>query len=441
MTASARRRLVCWVLAAVIVAAGLVPVMVDQLVLATPKHWQVDLSVYRAAGESVLRNHPVYDVLAAPQFLPFTYPPIAAICAVPLTLVSFTVAGWCWFLLQAAACVLIASYAVAPLARRAGAWAPLVCAAASAISFYLLPVHDGLRFGQVDAFLVLMVLVDLRRPRWWRRVPEGVLIGVATAIKLTPGMFIVHLLVTGRRREAAQAVVAAIAATFVGLVLLPQASIVYWGGALLDSSRLGPNDGTSNQSLRGMLLRLGPEGATGTALWLVLVVIVLVVGLWLARAAYLRGSWHGTSTIPLLPGTRRTRDGRGAPERPRGSEHRGDVRLQVALVGMVTVLVSPVSWIHHFNWIVLVIGALLGAGRDRRDIVAAAAVCVVFLLDLPWWGQWILVGPGQTFPEDSNGNPWGVLMNNSYGLMALVCLGLLAWAMRRRASMSKSGDG
>ena len=65
-----------------------------------------------------------------------------------------------------------------------------------------------------------------------------------------------------------------------------------------------------------------------------------------------------------------------------------------------------------------------------RRVVAGLVVCVVFILHLPWWGQWTLVRTGQDFPADSNGNPWGLLMNNSYGLMALVCLGLLTWAMR-----------
>ncbi len=437
MTTSARRRLI-WALSAIIVAAGLWPVLLTQLVQASPQHWQVDLSVYRGAGRSVLDARQIYEYLAPPQFLPFTYPPFAALLAVPLALVPFTVAGWCWFLAQAVADVAIASYAVWPFARRAGAWAPVVCAAASAVTFHLLPVHDGLRFAQVDAFLLLAVIIDLRRPRWWRRVPPGLLIGLATAIKLTPGLFIVHLLLTGRRREAGNAVVAAVGATFVGLILLPRATLAYWGDALLDSSRLGPNYGTSNQSLRGLLLRLGPGGITETVLWALLVVAVLVVGMGLARTAYL-GPIRPDPTPPsarFVPGCRMVGDTKRALgrlfTRVRASAGRDEqVRLEVALVGMVTVLVSPVSWIHHFVWIVLVVGALLGTGRDVRRVVAAVAVCVVFLLDLPWWGQWRLVPDGQAFPADSNGDVWGVLMNNSYGLMALVCLGLLAWSMRR----------
>ncbi|WP_186525938.1 glycosyltransferase 87 family protein [Leekyejoonella antrihumi] len=392
MTASTRRRLLWWALAIAIIAGGLTPTILKQLVQATPQHWQVDLSVYRQAGVSNLRGRAVYDYLAPPQSLPFTYPPFASILAIPLAIVPFKVAGWCWFFVQAAADVAIAGYAVRPLLRRAGPRAPLVLAVAAVASFYLLPVNDGLRFGQVDAFLLLACLLDLHRPPWIARLPQGVLIGVSTAIKLTPGMFIVQLLVTRRWRAAAWAIGAAAGTTGLGALLLPSASFAFWGGALEDTSRLGPNDGTSNQSLRGMLLRVGPGGLWGTAIWAVLVVVVLIVGLGLARAAYARR----------------------------------DTIAEVALVGLVTVLVSPVSWIHHFDWVVLIIGVLLGAGRSRRRVMLAALVYVGYLLDLPWWGQWRLVATGQSFPQQSNGNPWGVLMNNGFGLLALVCLVIFA---------------
>ena len=130
---------------------------------------------------------------------------------------------------------------------------------------WLHPVSDGIRFGQVNAFMVLACLMDLREPRpgLVRRVPRGVLVGLAMAVKLTPGVFVVHFLVTKRWKEAATAVGTAVAVTIGMWVLLPQASFAFWGGALQDPARLGPNGGTSNQSIRGFLLRVGPEGIAG----------------------------------------------------------------------------------------------------------------------------------------------------------------------------------
>ena len=116
------------------------------------------------------------------------------------------------------------------------------------------------------------------------------LIGVATAVKLTPGVFVVHLLVTRRWREAATAVGTAAGVSLAAWVLLPQASFTYWGGALQDPARLGPNAGTANQSMRGLLLRVGGDGAVGTAVWVALVLLVGVLGFALARRYFRAGT-------------------------------------------------------------------------------------------------------------------------------------------------------
>ena len=96
-------------------------------------------------------------------------------------------------------------------------------------------------------------------------IPPGVLVGLAMSIKLTPGVFVIHYLVNRRWKEAATAVGTAVAVTLGSWVLLPEASFAFWGGALQDPARLGPNAGTANQSIRGFLLRVGPDGLAGTA--------------------------------------------------------------------------------------------------------------------------------------------------------------------------------
>jgi alpha-1,2-mannosyltransferase len=329
-----------------------------------------------------------------PQLLPFTYPPFAAVLALPLALVPFGVAGWLWTALQVAATAAIVWYAGWRLIHRTGAWAPLTLAVLTAPMLWLHPVSDGIRFGQVNAFMVLACLMDLRRPRpgLLRRVPPGVLVGLAMSIKLTPGVFVIHYLVNRRWREAATAVGTAVAVTLGAWVLLPEASFTFWGGALQDPARLGPNMGTSNQSLRGFLLRVGPEGLPGTVIWLVCVAVVAVVGFHLARRAYLAG----------------------------------DSISEVAAVGLMAVLLSPVAWIHHLHWMVVVIFAILGADplRDRRRLVAAGILTAWFLCRLPWWGISWLNHP--EWPE----LPGRVLQNaDTFG--ALLALGLLGWSLSR----------
>ena len=122
---------------------------------------------------------------------------------------------------------------------------PITLALLTAPMLWLHPVSDGIRFGQVNAFMVLACLMDLRRPRpgLLRRVPPGVLVGLAMSIKLTPGVFVVHYLVNRRWKEAATAVGTAVAVTLGTWLLLPEASFAFWGGALQDPSPAGAEHG------------------------------------------------------------------------------------------------------------------------------------------------------------------------------------------------------
>jgi alpha-1,2-mannosyltransferase len=392
-----------WGLAAALVLLAALPVVLRYLVYWPIDQWQVDVEVYREAGVSVLTGRPVYSAMTeAPQLLPFTYPPFAAVIAIPLAFLPFGAVGWLWTAAQVAATAAIVWYAGWRLIHRTGTGVPIALALLAAPMMWLHPVADGIRFGQVNAFMVLACLMDLRRPRpgVLRRVPPGVLVGLAMSIKLTPGVFVVHYLVNRRWREAATAVGTAVAVTLGTWVVLPEASFAFWGGALQDPNRLGPNMGTSNQSLRGFLLRVGPEGLAGTVLWLACVAVVGVVGFWLARRAWLAG----------------------------------DSISEVAIVGLMAVLLSPVAWIHHLHWMVVVIFAVLGSDplRDRRRLLAAAVLTGWFLCRMPWWGISWLNQP--TWPE----LPGRVLQNaDTFG--SLLALVLVGWSLSRTIPLRTHG--
>lgn len=386
----------------VVLLAAAVPVL-RYLVFWPMDQWQVDVEVYREAGVSVLTGRPVYSTMTeAPQLLPFTYPPFAALLAIPLAFLPFGVVGWLWTLAQVAATTAIVWYAGWRLIHRTGSLAPLTLALLTAPMLWLHPVSDGLRFGQVNAFMVLACLMDLRSPRpgLLRRIPAGVLVGIAMSIKLTPGVFVVHYLVNRRWKEAATAVGTAVGVTVGSWLVLPDASFTFWGGALQDPARLGPNAGTSNQSIRGFLLRVGPDGLAGNVLWLVLVAVVGVVGYALARRAY----------------------------------RAGDSISEVAAVGLMAVLLSPVAWIHHLHWMVVVVFAVLGAQplRDRRRVAAAAAITVFFLGRMPWWGiSWLNQPDWPRWP--------GRVLQNADTFGSLLALGLLWWALHLPAGVRRAG--
>ncbi|HQY97856.1 MAG TPA: glycosyltransferase 87 family protein, partial [Phycicoccus sp.] len=178
-------------LAAVLVLLAATPAILRYLVFWPLDQWQVDVEVYRQAGESILTGRPIYEAMTeAPQLLPFTYPPFAGLLALPLALMPFGAAGWVWTFAQVAATTAIVWYAGWQLLERVPVWWRAVgLALLTAPMIWLHPVNDGIRFGQVNAFLVLLCLLDLRRPRpgLVRRIPPGVLVGIAMAIKLTPG--------------------------------------------------------------------------------------------------------------------------------------------------------------------------------------------------------------------------------------------------------------
>jgi alpha-1,2-mannosyltransferase len=387
----ARRTAGIWALAVLIVAGGLAPLVRHYLVTWPQDQWQVDLEVYRQAGTSVLYGRHVYDVLTEPpQLLPFTYPPFAAVLAVPIALIPFTTAAWLWTIAQIAASGATVWIAGRRLLVRAGAWRPVATAVLTVVMVWLHPLSDGIRFGQVNAFIVLLCLLDLTavRPRWGR----GLLVGLMAAVKLTPGIFLLYFAAVRRWRVAGWILAGAVGATVFALFALPEASLAYWGGALQDPNRLGPNGGTSNQSIRGFLIRLGPSGAAGGVLWVVLVLAALAFGFVVAREA----------------------------------ERRGEIALQVGAIGLVAVLVSPVSWIHHLAWLAVVIPALLGDGRDRARWGFAAVLTAWFLCRLPWWGvTWRARHSGTEF--------FGKAMQNADTVGAVLALVFIWLAVRRTA--------
>jgi alpha-1,2-mannosyltransferase len=359
--------------------------------------WQtlVDLEVYREAGLSVLIGRPVYEYLTpTPQLLPFTYPPISAVLSVPLTWLPLRPLGWVWTLSQIVMLAGIVAVAFRPLVARFGSFGPLAVGLLTGGLFWLLPFRDGIMFGQVDVLLVALCFADYaaRRPRW----PRGMLIGAATAIKLTPGVFIVHLWLAGKRREAATATATAVGLTLAAFVIIPGDSADFWFRALFDPERLGNNAGTSNQSIRGALLRFGPESGL----------------LWLAIAGVV-GFFGFRSAVRL--------------------SRAGNDLAAAAVVGLLAVLLSPVAWIHHLAWVVLSLAVLAGNGRDPRRLLLAAAVAVFFYFAIPWTGA--------AMTESTwHPNPPIVLariIQDSFGLVALLLLPVVTRYGLRDAAAAK----
>ncbi|MFI6741440.1 glycosyltransferase 87 family protein [Nonomuraea sp. NPDC050451] len=384
-----RRQWWAWAVVVLVVAAAVAPLVVTWLTNSDDQRL-VDLDVYRTGGQMLLEGRPVYDyVTPAPQLLPFTYPPVAAMLAVALAEMSWGTAQWVWTAGIFAALAVTVWLSFRQALRK---YVPWVFALLMVACTYLMPIRDQVRFGQVDILLVALCLADcvVKRP-WW---PRGFLIGLATAVKLTPGVFLIYLLVTRQWRTFFMAAFTTAVLTLLPFAVIPRDASQFWFSALLDPNRLGSNAGTTNQSIRGMLIRLYlPETAT-SAIWLV---IVAVVG------------WYGF---------------RGARDAYRANDH----LTAVALVGLMAVLLSPVAWIHHLAWVVVVLGAIVGDGRDPVRLRVAAGVWLYYVLPIPWWGVSLKAAdiPGVSLVL-------GKIVQNGFGLGALALVWLLvSWLPKRR---------
>ena len=336
-------------------------------------HHQFDLRLYYDAINFWQSGHDLY-AYAQPDAvnisLGFTYPPLAAILMSPMGLLSYPV------VLVVSLAAIIGSAGVfvyLVLRERIRLPKPLMIAVAgvaTAFAFTLEPFRQTLSFGQINIYLGLLVLVDLlvlgRRGSKW----TGIGIGLATAIKLTPGIFIIYLLVVGRWRAAITAIGTVVGVNLLSALIAPSETWRYFTSLMWETSRVGFLDTTTNQSINGLLARLDAPFAPARLPWLILAAAVLVFGFWRARKAALGG----------------------------------DELAAITITGLVGVLVSPVSWVHHIVWLfpamvilairtVSAIRALADddsgyASNDRTlqaRIVRAIGYCVLLTTGLAVW--------------------------------------------------------
>jgi alpha-1,2-mannosyltransferase len=320
----------------------------------------VDLHVYRFGGFIARRIGPTYDPRrASPLYdwpgyleLPFTYPPFAALIFAVLTLVPWAVLpdlsiGLSVLALLAAVWTTVRALGVRDRSQAAG-----VTLVVAGVALWLEPVQRTLYLGQIELMLMALILWDLCQPdrRWWK----GVGVGIAAGIKLVPLIFIPYLLLTRRFRQAAVAGVAFAATVGLGFVVLPADSRAWWLGLdVQHASRTGFAGWEGNQSLQALITRLIGGVAAGTPVWMAVAIVTLIAGLVVAVLLNRAGQ-------PVL------------------------ALITCALTGL---LVSPVSWDHHWVWIVPVITVLAVFGLRLRR--AARWTCVgTAVLIAALFGAW-----------------------------------------------------
>lgn len=318
----------------------------------------VDLHVY-VDGAAALADGHLYDYTYSehtPDFpLPFTYPPFAALVFYPLHFLPFAVVAVLWQLATIGALYLVVRMCVELLLGSRTAWTvglgsrwTAVALIWTTVGMWTEPVRTTLDYGQVNVFLVLGAMVAVRSTRWWL---AGGLVGVIAGIKLTPAVTGLYFLLRRRWKDAIAA-----GATFGGTVVLCYATInaqarEYFEHLLGDATRIGPVGSVWNQSLRGALSRIaGHDVGTGWA-WLLAVAV----------AAVLAGfAWRALGPDDLL-GT-------------------------LVVVQMFGLLLSPISWSHHWVWLIpMLVWLVHGPLSNRRGSrILAGCWLASMLVGVPW---------------------------------------------------------
>lgn len=307
----------------------------------------IDLQVYVYAVHDLLAGRDIYATTTPGWNLYFIYPPVAALLMVPLAFGPY----WTWQLLWTLGLV----GAQQSVLRRCGlprGWRLGLIGAAVVLAVE--PIRTTLGYGQINTFLMAMVIADLLpdRPGERRWLPQGLLIGLAAALKLTPALFIVFAWVIGKRRVAGVATLSFVAWTALGAVLQWLATVAFWGGLAGGNTRTAGPIYTGNQSLLGVFARLGDDSSRLTTL-----IGLGVAGLVALLGTLVAASWWAS----------------------------GQRVFAVALVGLCTCLASPLSWTHHYVWILPLGAAVLverGLPRWVRVLGGAWVVWVSVCLPL-----------------------------------------------------------
>jgi alpha-1,2-mannosyltransferase len=370
----------------------------------------VDSAVYRSGAVALLTGEPLYDndfLSAEPPWarLPFTYPPTGALLFVPMALFATQVSWGVLGALSLLALALVVRTAIQVLPTRPTWLAPArTTVVVSVLALAIEPVWRTLFLGQINLILMALVVLDvlvLGRSRHF----GGVLVGVAAAVKLTPLIFVPHLWLIGRRADAVRAVATFALLQALIFAIIPHDFRRFWSVAVTNPERTGPTFWAGNQSLNGLMLRLTDLAPWALGAAIALGALLAVPAVWLVRRFHRAGQ-----PLPAL--------------------------LVTAFFGL---LLSPVTWSHHYVWVIPLIVLLLSRLPDRLPdgwarVRALSGLGVVVLV----YASCVLLIMRSSDPNRPAGEkpelewtPPEIVLGNVYLLVPLVA-GVLVLARARR---------
>jgi len=292
--------------------------------------------------------------------LGFTYPPFSAVIMWPMSYLPWQAVQTITDILVGLACAAFCYCILRDSVRMRGPQGLLIVGLATAAAFLWEPIRENVSFGQVNLFLAMFIAGDFlfvakRWPKFF-----GIGIGLAAAIKLTPAIFVLYLLITKRWQPALVAVASFAVFSFGVAVVAPHEVWDFFSRIVWDTSRVGAPDNVFNQSINGMIARFASPNPPSRAIWAPLALLVLVFGMWRARRLFLAGDDMAGMTV----------------------------------TGIVALMITPISWTHHAVWVlpatVVLVHRAWELGRDyptlssreRRSYWVALGLAVA---SLGWW--------------------------------------------------------
>jgi alpha-1,2-mannosyltransferase len=367
---------------------------------------QVDLSIYRFGGQQLLHGAPLYDygLLGNPHQLLFNYPPFAAVLFSPIALFPMLLLRLLVPISNLALLFFVIRHCWRWLGVRDGGELRSLTMLGVGSLLWLEPVRTTIWLGQISLVLLVVVVVDLlplSGPRRW----EGMGVGLAAGIKLTPLFFIPFLLITRRIRAAAVAMTTFLGTVALGFLITPAQALKYWFHGIFDDlGRIAPVGSTRNESLRGMLARMSLSGSASRLAWIITALILTTLCLAVAALAH----------------------------------RRGQEVLAIALCGLGSAAVSPFSWGYHWVWFVPLAVYLADRAIVRGKRVAGALLALLWVATVAWITGWRDPSTGKTPPTGVTSlHPGGwleELTRNIYLVVFLAAL-MLATALLRRSDV------
>ncbi|WP_298443975.1 glycosyltransferase 87 family protein [Gordonia sp. (in: high G+C Gram-positive bacteria)] len=378
-----------------------------------------DLDVYRLGGQLWQQGISLYADGSLPFtqdgiWLPFTYPPFAAMVFTPLGALSLAAGGILISVLSVVCLVYVTAVFLRLLHVGAAAGRPVLALWISAVAVWSNPFGMTLGFGQINIILLAMIVIDLfavgraratdddgRAPTGPVAVLRGTLVGLASAIKLTPLVFLGVFAAAARWRAFWTGVAAFVLAAAIAAAWLPADSRTYWTDTVFHTSRIGVPEGPINQNLNAAWLRiLGAENPAAPAAWVLSALVVTA----LAGTAL----WRTRPVAAFAP----------------GATARDDVNalLAACLVALWGLMVAPTTWSHHWVWALPAIMACFVLAVDTRERWTARCYGGLGVIGVPIF----LIGPFQLLPKDVTvWSWWQQVVGNAYLLWGLLFLILL----------------